>query len=89
MTLCYLRYVTLYPRSNNKKKVKNIPGGGNGEFFRGTRQLHVRGVDSASKNEYQDIPGGKDGPYGWQPTNLHVPMSRKLGALTSQNPLAP
>jgi hypothetical protein len=25
------------------------------------RQVHVRGVDSAFRNEYQDIPGGKDG----------------------------
>ena len=30
-------------------------------FFRSIRQVHVTGVDSASKNEYQDIPGGKGG----------------------------
>jgi len=31
-----------------------------GDFFRGIRPM-CHGVDSASKNEYQDIPGGKDG----------------------------
>jgi hypothetical protein len=35
-----------------------------GDFFRGIRQLRVPGVDSASKNEYQDTLVGKDGPYG-------------------------
>ena len=29
-----------------------------GDFF---RQVHVPGVESASKNEYQDIPGRKGG----------------------------
>jgi hypothetical protein len=33
----------------------------NSIFFRGIRQFHVSGVDSTSKNEYQDTPGGKDG----------------------------
>ena len=32
-----------------------------GFFPRSIRQVHVPGVDSASKNEYQDIPGGKGG----------------------------
>jgi hypothetical protein len=32
-----------------------------GDLFRGIRQFHVPGVDSASKSEYQDTPGGKDG----------------------------
>ena len=32
-----------------------------GNFFWSIRQVHVPGVDSASKNEYQDIPGGKGG----------------------------
>ena len=32
-----------------------------GDFFRSIRQVHVPGVDSASKNEYQDISGGKGG----------------------------
>ena len=32
-----------------------------GFFSRSIRQVHVPGVDSASKNEYQDIPGGKGG----------------------------
>jgi hypothetical protein len=35
---------------------RRVPG-----FFRGIRQVHVPGVDSAFRNEYQDIPGGKDG----------------------------
>ena len=30
-------------------------------FFRSVRQVHVPGVDSASKNGYQDIPGGEGG----------------------------
>ena len=30
-------------------------------FFGSIRQVHVPGVDSASKNECQDIPGGKGG----------------------------
>jgi hypothetical protein len=34
---------------------------GRGDFFRGTRKVHVPGVDSAFRNEYQDIPGGKNG----------------------------
>ena len=34
----------------------SIPSGVTGEFF-----FHVPGVDSATKNEYQDIPGGKGG----------------------------
>ena len=37
----------------------SIPGRVTGDFFRSIRQVHVPGVDSASKNEYQDIPGGK------------------------------
>ena len=32
-----------------------------GFFSRSIRQVHVRGVDSDSKNEYQDIPAGKGG----------------------------
>jgi len=33
-----------------------------GDFFSGASESSMcPGVDSASKNEYQDIPGGKDG----------------------------
>ena len=32
-----------------------------GIFFHSIRHVYVPGVDSASKNEYQDIPGGKGG----------------------------
>jgi hypothetical protein len=39
----------------------SIPGRVTGDFFRSIQQVHVPGVDSASKNEYQDIPGGKGG----------------------------
>jgi hypothetical protein len=48
------------------------------------------GVGSASKNEYQDTPGGKDGQCV-RLTTYHrkVPMSRNLGALTSQNSPGP
>jgi hypothetical protein len=46
------------------------------------------GVDSASKNEYQANPGGKGGRCVKLTTyQLHVPMSRNLGALTSWNPV--
>jgi hypothetical protein len=30
-------------------------------LLKGIWQVHVPGVDSAFRNEYQDIPGGKDG----------------------------
>ena len=38
-----------------------VAGRVTGDFFRSIRQVHVPGVDSISKNEYQDIPGGKGG----------------------------
>jgi hypothetical protein len=34
-----------------------------GFFFRSIRQVHVPGVDSTSKIEYQDIPGDTGGRY--------------------------
>jgi hypothetical protein len=37
------------------------PGRVTGDFFRGIRKVHVPGVESAFRNEYQDIPWGKDG----------------------------
>ena len=43
------------------------------------------GVDSASKNEYQDIPGGKGGRCIMVTT---LPPS-SAGTLTDQNPLGP
>jgi hypothetical protein len=53
-------------------------------------QFHVPGVDSASKNEYQDTPRGKDGRALWLTTyHFQVSMSQNLEALTSQNPLGP
>jgi len=40
------------------------------------------GVDSASKNEYQDNPGGKGGRYVRLTTyHLHVPTVKKSGDL--------
>jgi hypothetical protein len=46
------------------------------------------GVDSASQNEYQVNPEGKVGRCVRLTTyNLHVPMSKNLGALTSWNPV--
>jgi hypothetical protein len=47
--------------STSRKVPGSIPGRVTGEFFRGIRQVHVPGVDSAFRNEYQDIPGGKEG----------------------------
>jgi hypothetical protein len=46
------------------------------------------GVDSTSKNEYQDIPGGKDGwcIKGDDLTTFMCQVSRNSGALTYQSP---
>jgi hypothetical protein len=47
-----------------------------------------RGVDSASKNDYQVNPGGKVGRcVRLTIYHLHVPMSRNLGALISWKPV--
>jgi hypothetical protein len=76
--------------ATSRKVPGSIPGGVTGDFFSGIRQFHVPGVDSVSKNEYQDAPGGKDSRYVWLIAyHLQVPVSRNLGALTSQNPLGP
>jgi hypothetical protein len=46
------------------------------------------GVDSASKNEYQDNPGGKDGRCVSLTTyHLHLPIVKKSGGLTYRNPV--
>jgi hypothetical protein len=47
--------------ATSRKFPGSIPGRVTGDFFRGIRQVHVPGVDSAFRNEYQDIPGGKAG----------------------------
>jgi hypothetical protein len=47
--------------ATSQKVPGSIPGRVTGDCFRGIRQVHVPGVDSAFRNEYQDIPGGKDG----------------------------
>jgi hypothetical protein len=74
----------------SRKVTGSIPGGVTGDFVRGIRQFHEPGVDSSSKNEYQDTPGGKGGRCVWLTTyHLQVPMSRNLEALTSQNRLGP
>jgi len=46
------------------------------------------GVDSASKNEYQDIPGGKEWPVrkGDEITTFMCRVSRNSGVLTYKNP---
>jgi hypothetical protein len=49
--------------ATSRKVPGSIPGRVTGDFFRGIRQVHMPGVDSAFRNEYQDIPGGKDGRY--------------------------
>ena len=51
--------VLLVGRSRHRSPVVSL-----GIFFRSIRQVHVPGVDSASKNEYQDIPEGKGGRSG-------------------------
>jgi hypothetical protein len=47
--------------ATSRKVPGSIPGRVTGDFFRGIQQVHVPGVDSAFRNEYQDILGGKDG----------------------------
>ena len=47
--------------ATGRKVPGSIPGHVTGDLFRSIRQVHRPGVDSASKNEYQDIPGGKGG----------------------------
>jgi len=46
------------------------------------------GVDSASKNEYEDIPGGKDGRCVRVMTFM-CRVSKNSGALTYQKPQGP
>jgi hypothetical protein len=76
--------------ATSRKVPGSVIGGVTGDFFHGIRQLHVPGVDLASKDEYQHTPGGKDSRCVWLTTyHLQVPMSWNLGALTSQNPLGP
>jgi hypothetical protein len=54
-----------------RKVPGSIPGGVTGDFFRGIRQFHVPGVDSASKNKYQDILDSNSViTCGWQPTTF-------------------
>ena len=51
-------YIYLSSRAWGSRKVPgSIPGRVTGDFFRSIRQVHVPGVDSASKNE------GKGGRY--------------------------
>jgi hypothetical protein len=40
---------------------RKVPGSIPGRVTRIFSEVHVPGVDSAFRNEYQDIPGGKDG----------------------------
>ena len=48
------------------------------------------GVDSASKNEYQDNPGGKGGRCVRLTTyHLHVPIVKKSGGLSLLEPCGP
>jgi hypothetical protein len=44
--------------ATSQKVQEPIPGGVIGNFFRGIRQFHVPGLDSSSKNEYQNTRGG-------------------------------
>ena len=58
--MCVLCTIYAWGSCATSRKVPgSVPGRVTGNFFRSFRQVHVPGVDSASKNEYQDIPGGK------------------------------
>ena len=62
-----------------------------GIFFLATDGTMCPGVESASKNDYQDTPGGKDDRCV-RVTTLPPSMcrkSRKSGALTYRKPLGP
>jgi hypothetical protein len=54
-------FLLIYRCATSRKVTGSIPGHVIGDFFRGIRQVHVPGVDSAFRNEYQDILGGKGG----------------------------
>jgi hypothetical protein len=58
---CDILMVFLVLCATSRKVPGSIPGRVTGDFFRGIRQVHMSGVYSAFRNEYQDIPGGKDG----------------------------
>jgi hypothetical protein len=63
---CFPLFHLLHPQwlrrcATSRKVPGSIPGRVTGDFFRDIRQVHVSGVDSAFRNEYQDIPGGKGG----------------------------
>jgi hypothetical protein len=45
--------------ATSRKVPGSIPGRVTGDFFRCIRRVHVPGLDSAFRNEYQDIPGVK------------------------------
>jgi hypothetical protein len=71
----------------------SIPGGVTlGNFSVATEGTMCRGVDSASKNEYQGFPLGMKaaGAWGWRPTTLVVPNVKKIRGLNLPGtPLGP
>jgi hypothetical protein len=68
-----------------------MPGGVAGDFFsEATYGTMCPGVDSASKNEYQDTPGCKVGRCVRLTTyHLHVPNVKKLRGLNLPDPHGP
>jgi hypothetical protein len=75
----YIQGVLKFKNKFGSLRVKKIPGGVNGDFFHVIRDFNVTGVNSASKNEYQDTPGGKDGRCVRLTTYpLQVPMSQNM-----------
>jgi len=65
--LCYLKIFNILVPTLEKSHCdtsRRVPGSipGQWRFFPGAADSSMcPGVDSVSKNEYQDIPGGKDG----------------------------
>jgi len=73
---------------------RKVPGsirGVAGDFFPvAADSFMCPGVDSGSKNEYQDNPGGKGGGCVRRTTyHLHVPIVKKSGGLNLLEPFGP
>jgi len=73
--------------ATSRRVPESIPG--HWGFFPGSDSSMCPGVDSASKNEYQDIPGVKTVRKGDDLTTFMCRVSINSGALTYQKPQRP